>query len=368
MTGGTGNDIYYVDSAGDRVIELVGEGTDIVYSSISITGGLMDNVENLTLIGSAVTGKGNALNNQITGNEGNNRLLGMEGNDVLDGGAGNDTLEGGIGNDTLYGRTGNDSLLGGDGNDSLYGHEGDDVLDGGIGGDYLYGGVGADRLSGGDGNDSLYGDDGDDILDGGTGNDNMYGGTGIDIYYVDAVSDYISESSSGGIDTIITGLTTSLGGAVTGVTPQFTRNSYIENLTLTGTAALGIGNGLNNVLTGNASANQLYGLDGNDVLDGGAGADMMDGGLGNDSFYVDNAGDVVVDAGGMDMVLSSISYTLGEGIENLTLLAGAGSIDGTGNDAARSARAASLAGSMATPACVAASAVTRYRAPESSRW
>lgn len=336
MTGGTGNDIYYFDNVGDRVVELAGEGTDTVVSRISITGGLMDNVENLTLIGTATTGRGNSVNNIINGNAQNNRLYGVEGFDTLDGGEGDDILEGGVGNDTLYGRLGNDQLLGGDGTDYLYGHEGDDTLDGGATYDYLYGGAGNDSLIGGDGNDYLSGEDGDDRLDGGIGTDNMYGGAGNDTYLVDATGDYISDSSGAGVDLVITALNASLGGTVSGVTVQWSNTSYLENLTLTGAATIGIGNAFANSLVGNANANQLYGMDGNDVLDGGAGADQMDGGLGNDIFYVDNGGDILVDAGGVDGVVSTISYGLADGLENLTLLAGAGAIDATGNAASNS--------------------------------
>src|SRR5690606_34502057 len=73
--GGKGNDTYYVDNVGDRVIELSGEGTDSVRSSISYT--LGNHVENLTLTGTrTINATGNSLANRLTGNAKNNVLDG----------------------------------------------------------------------------------------------------------------------------------------------------------------------------------------------------------------------------------------------------------------------------------------------------
>ena len=58
----------------------------------------------------------------------------------------------------------------------------------------------------------------------------------------------------------------------------------------------------------------------------------MSGGLGDDSYSVDDAGDVVNEASGegTDLVQSAITYTLPANVENLTLT-GVGNLNATGN-------------------------------------
>ena len=99
LVGGSGNDIYVVDNIADTTVELAGEGVDLAQSSITWT--LADNVDNLTLTGTAaINGTGNELDNVIIGNSADNTLSALTGNDTLDGGAGSDTMLGGSGNDT----------------------------------------------------------------------------------------------------------------------------------------------------------------------------------------------------------------------------------------------------------------------------
>jgi Ca2+-binding RTX toxin-like protein len=281
MVGSEGNDTYLADNAGDLAVEAAGQGIDTVRARVDFV--LSVNVENLALLGDAdLKGSGNDLDNRIDGNKGANVLDGGEGQDVLLGHRGNDTLLGGLGDDSLDGGGDNDSLVGG---------------------------AGADTLVGGAGNDH---------------------------YVVDSASDNVVELQSGGNDTVYAAISWALG-------------ADLENLALTGSAAIdGTGNLLDNAIDGNRASNVLSGGDGNDTLVGhrgddtlvggigtdyldgsadadslvgGAGADTMVGGTGNDTFLVDDAGDVMVELsdGGLDTVVSSVSWTLGVNAENLTL-------------------------------------------------
>lgn len=127
MAGGRGNDAYWIDDAGDIIIELAGGGFDKVYTSINYT--LGDFVEYAVLEGAAVS---------VTGNELDNRILGNALDNVLAGGDGRDTLAGDLGDDTLIGGEDGDGYVYelGDGHDTIIetGTRGDDfiVLAGGL--------------------------------------------------------------------------------------------------------------------------------------------------------------------------------------------------------------------------------------------
>lgn len=114
MIGGVGNDVYVVDNIADVVNEAGGSGIDSVTSSVTYSLGaprVVGAVENLTLIGRALNGTGNAFNNIITGNGFANVLSGLAGNDRLIGGVGNDRLIGGVGVDVLIGGLGVDRFV-----------------------------------------------------------------------------------------------------------------------------------------------------------------------------------------------------------------------------------------------------------------
>ena len=89
MHGGAGDDVYFVDSSGDRVVEAANGGIDTVNATISYV--LSAEVERLILGGTAnLSGSGNDLANDLTGNAGANRLRGGGGADTLTGGDGAD--------------------------------------------------------------------------------------------------------------------------------------------------------------------------------------------------------------------------------------------------------------------------------------
>src|SRR5207248_10737219 len=76
----------------------------------------------------------------------------------------------------------------------------------------------------------------------------------------------------------------------------------------------------------------IFRFDGNHTIDGGAGADSMVGGPGDALYFVDNPGDVFVEKQneGIDEVRTSVTYTLPDFVNNLTLL-GSAVINGSGN-------------------------------------
>ncbi|MDR7307614.1 calcium-binding protein, partial [Rhodoferax saidenbachensis] len=309
LIGGAGNDTYVVTS-GDTVTEVANEGIDTVQSSVTWT--LGGNFENLTLTGAAaIDGTGNELNNALTGNSGNNTLSGGAGNDQLDGGAGADTLLGGTGNDTYLVDNVADVVI------EVF-NEGIDTVQSSV--SYTLAANVENLTLTGTAAINATGNVLDNVLTGNSGVNVLTGGAGNDTYYVDANTDVVVEAVNEGIDTIVSSVSLNL-------------VANVENITYTGTGAFsGTGNALDNVMTGNSGNNTLLGGAGNDTLDGGVGADALQGGIGDDTYVVDNASDVVTENAneGIDTVLSSITWTLGANIENLTLT-GNNAVSGTGN-------------------------------------
>ncbi len=251
----------------------------------------------------------------IFGRGGDDSLTGWKGDDILVGGEGADTLAGGDGDDVYYVDDPGDTVTDTSGNDTVYstigytlgaglenlvmqnqtrgslyayGNELNNEMRAGGGGVFFYAGQGDDTLEGGFSEvmpgawDYLYGQDGNDTIRihdragvawGGDGMDAIYGGSSAWNYLF----------GEGGDD-------------------------FIQ---------AGAGNAL---LFGGYGNDTLRGGAGNDVLYGNQGNDDMAGGAGNDAYYVTDPGDVVTEAvdEGIDRVISSIDYTLGANVENLT--------------------------------------------------
>lgn len=318
LIGGAGDDTYYVDRPDDVVTELAGEGFDTVYATYNYT--LADNIEKLVLVldqnGNAFTAIGNAQNNILIGDDFDN---------ILDGGEGADHMEGGAGNDTYFVDNVGDEIVevSANGTDLVFASV-SYTLAANVDNLGLTGTTNI-NATGNAGANHLDGNAGDNILDGGAGTDSMAGNAGNDTYVVDSASDSVSESAGEGTDTVQSSVT-------------FMLSANLENLTLTGTNAIGgTGNSADNIIIGNGANNALSGGAGNDTIDGGAGADAMTGGQGNDTFFVDNTSDTTVESSGQgtDVVRSSITWTLATNVENLILL-GSANIDAIGNSAVNS--------------------------------
>ena len=268
----------------------------------------------------------------------------LSGSQRLYGTAGNDSLDGGAGPDQMYGGGGNDSYIVDNIGDRAY-EAANGVDTGGL--DIVQASVTftlgtfvenltltGTALINGTGNslaNVLHGNSAANTLNGSTGADKMYGGAGNDIYVVDNTGDLVIEyygtGDNQGVDLAKASVTYSL-------------SSYVDNLTLTGSAITGTGNSGNNVITGNSAANTLNGNAGNDTLDGGTGIDKLYGGTGNDIYIVDNIGDRAYEttsgaSGGVDTVQSSVAFTLGANVEKL-ILTGSGNVSGVGNGLANS--------------------------------
>jgi Ca2+-binding RTX toxin-like protein len=300
LVGGTGTDTAtYIDSnSGVTVALLTGLG-----SGGTAEGDTLSEIENVT---------GSALADTLTGDDDANTLDGGGSADELKGGGGADTLIGGIGTDTAtYIESGSAvtvNLISGLGFGGTA--EGDTLIS--IAN--LVGSVFADTLWGDADANVLSGAGGDDWLKGGGGADTLNGGSGID------TAAYIG-SSAGVVVSLMNDLSGSSDGDELDSIENVTGSAYADTLWGSDDANVLSGMNGNDGLKGFGGTDTLRGGADSDYLDGGAGADTMVGGTGDDTYIVDNASDVVTENGGqgVDVVLTSVSYTLTAGADVETL-------------------------------------------------
>ena len=237
--------------------------------------------------------------------------------------------------------------------------------------------VNGDTIAGNSSNNIFRGLAGNDLLIGSAGNDNLDGGVGIDTVDYSRLGQAVTILPSGfvskgtlGIDAVTTferiigaaGFANTIDASTTTGVTFLNVNLAINGMGINNIPGIGnlaytvenfvnvigtinsdtiIGNSSNNILDGGAGTDSLDGGIGNDTLIGGSGIDTLNGGLGidsmsggtgNDIYIIDNISDIVRESvnGGRDTVLSSVSYTLSAGVEDLTLT-GAAIINGTGN-------------------------------------
>ncbi len=199
-----------------------------------------------------------------------------------------------------------ESFVGTPNQDTVIGTSGDNTLRGGAGNDYIIGG---------DGNDTLYGDGGVNTLQGGFGDD---------IYYITQTrEDTILEFAHQGNDEVRTTFSV------------YALQDHLERLTFIDDAdhGAGVGNSLDNVITGALGVDALFGRAGNDVLRGGTGAaNTLYGQAGDDRIIVEAVGDTVIEdfGEGTDTVETALaSFVLRDNVEDL-IYTGSGSFTGIG--------------------------------------
>jgi Ca2+-binding RTX toxin-like protein len=131
---------------------------------------------------------------------------------------------------------------------------------------------------------------------------------------VDSAGDVVSENAGEGTDLVHTKISYSL-------------TAHVENLT----ALSGATNAIS--LNGNALNNSITGNEANNVIDGGVGADTLMGGAGDDVYYVDNAGDIVIDGVGTNTIYTTITYASGQFVGQVVAI-GSNALSLSGNDQA----------------------------------
>jgi Ca2+-binding RTX toxin-like protein len=346
MVGSTGTNTYNVNSTTDTILD---SGTNsVIRSSVGfdLSSSLVSGVNHLVYTSS--------LGASLTGTTSANSITGGSGNDTLsDGGGGNDTLIGGGGRNTyLVSTTGvriqssavagsQDTVLGsqiitsannyslasnlaggvhvltydsvlGAGSTSLIGSTGADTISAnGVDQMTLLGGGGADSLLGYSNGTLVGGSANDTLNDGGGSGVFLNGAGGTNTYYVNNVTDTLSDNGAGSV------IYSSVGLDLSQATQFQGGKLHILNYTSSSGASL----------KGTALSDTIVGNSGDDTLDdGGLGlGDSLVGGAGRNAYFINNSGSVVNDNGGSGSIIySSDNYDLSSTTVNTLVFNGAG--------------------------------------------
>ncbi|RTM05627.1 MAG: glycosyl hydrolase family protein, partial [Bradyrhizobiaceae bacterium] len=252
LSGGGGNDTYYVNLSDDTVVESAGGGFDTVNVSASswtaTTGSAIERIVAATGT-SAINLTGNALSMEIDGNAGAN---------VLDDGGGAGMLIGLGGNDTYVVRNAGTTVVeaAGGGNDTIKTTLNFYALAANfenltfIGSDPYYG----------------IGNSGNNVLTGGLGAGTLDGGGGNDTFVVFNTNTTLI-ANGGGNQTVV-------------ANTNFVLPNGFNTLKLFGTgpsgkALTGVGNDAGDVFIGDSNKQVFVGGAGNDTFTGGGGSDMF---------------------------------------------------------------------------------------------
>jgi Ca2+-binding RTX toxin-like protein len=248
-------------------------------------------------------------------------IVGGDGNDLFVSGMESETYNGNAGTDTISYATRNpanavlidltDGVGGAAGDEDGYANIENAVGTGAA--DVITGTSGANRLDGGDGSDGLFGEGGNDLLIGGDGEDFVDGGTGTDTASylghasgVTADLDGLQDDGAAGEDDWIKDDVENLAGSSHG--DSLTGNGSANVIYGEACSLLCGSDGSADTILGGGGNDTLYGFGGNDYLHGQAGADSLIGGDGEDDLYGGSSADSLSGGNGDDYLSAGSGY------------------------------------------------------------